>query len=129
MWNMRAREYLLSALPKNEYSQVKSLQTSHEIWKPLESIFEGDTHTKRVRLQNQICAFQDTKMMEDEYIRNYIGRVSIFFVGIKSHGSTKEEYEFVWKILKNLTLLFKKVAQMIEILIPYTDKFTKKKFL
>ena len=35
MCNMRARKALLLALPKNEYSQVKSLQTSHEIWKEL----------------------------------------------------------------------------------------------
>ena len=50
MCNMRAREDLLSDLPKNEYSQVKSLETSHNIWKALESTFEGDTHTKRIRL-------------------------------------------------------------------------------
>ena len=50
MCNMRSKEALLSVLPENEYSQVKSLQTSHKIWTTLESIFEGDTHTKRVRL-------------------------------------------------------------------------------
>ena len=51
MSNMRAREALLSALLENEYSQIKSLQTSHEIWKELESTFEGDTHAKRMRKQ------------------------------------------------------------------------------
>ena len=48
MCNMRAREALLSALPKNEYSEVKSFQTSYEIWKALESTFEGDDHVKRM---------------------------------------------------------------------------------
>ena len=52
MWNIRAREEILSALPKSEYSQVKLLKTSHEIWKTLEANYEGDTHVKRVRLQN-----------------------------------------------------------------------------
>ena len=73
---MRAREALLWALLDNEYSQIKTLQTSHEIWKALESIFEGDTHTKRVILQNWICTFQDAKMMEDESIRSYVGTIS-----------------------------------------------------
>ena len=50
MCNMRAREALLSVLPYNEYSKVKSLQTSHEIWKALESTFEGDDNAKRMRL-------------------------------------------------------------------------------
>ena len=49
MSNMRAKEALLSALPKNEYIQVNSLYTSHKIWKALESTFEGDTNEKRKR--------------------------------------------------------------------------------
>ena len=51
MCNMRSREKLPSTLQENEYSQVKSVQTSHKTWNILESIFEGDTHTKRIRLQ------------------------------------------------------------------------------
>lgn len=50
MCNMFAREALLSTLPKNEYSQVKSLETSHPIWEALESTFEGDKHAKRIKL-------------------------------------------------------------------------------
>ena len=65
MCNMRAREALLSALPENEYCQVKTLQTSYAIWTKLESTFEGDPHAKRKILQNWICAFQDGRMMED----------------------------------------------------------------
>ena len=76
MCNMRARKALLTTLIENEYSQVKSLETSYEIWKALESTFEGDKHAKRMRLHNWLCAFQDAKMMEDESIRNYIGRIS-----------------------------------------------------
>ena len=48
MCNMKAREDLLIDLLENEYSQVKSLVTSHEIWKALESNFEGDTHVKMI---------------------------------------------------------------------------------
>ena len=35
MCNMRDREALLSALLENDYNQVKTLETSHEIWKQL----------------------------------------------------------------------------------------------
>ena len=75
MCNIRVREALLLIMPKNEYTQVKLLKTSHEIWKALESNYEGDKHAKRVRLQNWICAFQDARMMEDESIRSYVGRI------------------------------------------------------
>ena len=103
MCNIRAREVVLSALPKNEYNQVKFLKTSHEIWKALEANYEGYTHAKRVRLQNLICAFQDARMMKDEFSRSYIGRISKIVVGTRSHGGTKLDDEVIWKILKSLT--------------------------
>ena len=49
---------------------------SYKIWKALESTFEGDKHAERMRLQNWICAFQNSEMMEDESLRSYIGRIS-----------------------------------------------------
>ena len=57
MCDMRAREELLSALPEIEYNQVKTLDTSHKIWKALENSFEGDEHSKKLRLQSWICVF------------------------------------------------------------------------
>ena len=86
MCNIRAREAILLALPESEYSLVKLLKTSYEIWKALEENYEGDTHAKRVRLQNLHCTFQDARMMEDESVRSYVGRISEIVAGIKSHG-------------------------------------------
>ena len=68
MCDMRSREVILTVLPEIEYNQVKSLATSHLIWKALETSFEGDAHSKKLRLQSWICAFQDDKMMEDESV-------------------------------------------------------------
>ena len=113
MWNIRAREAKLSALPESEYSQVKLLKIFYETWKALEENYEGDTHAKRVRLQNLHCTFQDARMMEDESIRSYIGRISKIVVGIKSHGGTKLDDEIIWKILKIMTPPFKTITQMI----------------
>ena len=113
MCGMRAREALLTALPKIEYNQVKSLATSYLIWKALGASFEGDAHSKKLRLQSWICAFQYAKMMEDESIRTYVGRISKITVGIKAQGGTKDDDEVIWKILKTLTPPFKSVVQMI----------------
>ena len=107
MCDMRAREALLTTLLEIEYNQVKSLVTSHLIWKVLETSFEGDAHSKKLRLQSWICVFQDAKMMEDEYVRTYIGRISEITIGIKSQGGSKEDDEVIWKILKTLTPPFK----------------------
>ena len=89
MCNIRAREEILSTLHESEYSQVKLLKIAHEIWKVLEENYEGDTHAKRVRLKNLICAFQDARIIEDESIRSYIGKIYKIVVGIKFDGGTK----------------------------------------
>ena len=62
MCYMRAREALLTVLSEIEYSKVKSLATPDLIWKALENSFEGDEHSKKLRLQSQIYAFQEAKM-------------------------------------------------------------------
>ena len=129
MCNIRAREAILSALPESEYSQVRLLKTSHEIWKTLEANYEGDTHAKRVRLQNLYCAFQDARMMEDEFVRSYVGRISEIFAGITSHDGKKSDDEVIWKILKILTPPFKSVTKMIQLMIPCTTTFTKETLL
>ena len=110
MCNIREREAILSALLESEYSQVKLLKTSYEIWKALEAKYEGDTHAKRVRLQNLHCAFQDARMIEDESVRSYIGKISKIVVGIRSHSGTKLDDEVIWKILKILTPPFKTIT-------------------
>ena len=56
-----------------------------------------------MRLQNWICACQDGKMMEDESIRSYVGRISEIVPGIQALGGTKQDDEVIWKILKILT--------------------------
>lgn len=124
-----SREALLSALPKNEYSQVKYLKTSYEIWLALQSNFEGDEHAKKFILHNWICAFEDIIMMEDESVRSYIGRMSKIVIDIKSCGGTKTKNELIWKILRTLTHAFKKITQMIEQVIPCTINFTRETLL
>ena len=110
MCNIREREVILSVLPKRVYYQVKLLKTSHEICKALEENYEGDTHAKRVRLQNLICAFQDARMMEDESIRSCVGRIFEIVVGIRSYRGTILEDEVMWKILKSLPAVFKTIT-------------------
>ena len=113
MCNIRAREAILSALPESEYSQVKLIKTSHKIWKALEANYEGDTHAKRVRLQNLHCTFQDDRMMEDESVKSYVGKISKTIVGITSLDGTKFDDEVIWKIFKSMTLPFKTITKMI----------------
>ena len=66
----------MTSLLGNQYSEVISLRLLYEIWKALDSNYEGDRHAKKVRWHNWICLFQECKMMEDEYVRIYFGIIS-----------------------------------------------------
>ena len=96
---------------------------ANKVWKALESIYEGEKHAKRIKLQIWIFLFQEAKMMEDESVRTYASRIWEIIVEIKAYRGKKEEDEIIWKILKMLTPPFKKVAMMIEQVIPHVDKF------
>ena len=65
---------------------------------------------KKMRLQNWICTFQDARMMEDESIRCYIGRILEMVTSIWSHGGIKEYDEVIWKIFKSLRPPFKPIT-------------------
>ena len=63
-------------------------------------------------------------MMEDESVRSYVSRIYEIVAGITSLDGNKFDDEVIWKILKSLTPPFKIVAQMIQLMIPYTKNFT-----
>lgn len=73
--------------------------------------------------------FYNVNMMEDEYVRSYIGRILEIIPGTKTYGGTKEEDVVVWNILNTLTPTFRQVAQMIQLLIPCTKEFTREMLL
>ena len=68
-------------------------------------------------------------MMEDEFIRTFVGRIPEITVDIRYQGGTKEDDEAIWKILKTLTPPFKSAVQMIQLLISCTRDFTKETLL
>ena len=107
MCDMRDREAIFSSLLKNDYNQIKSLITSHEVWKDSKKIYASNKYAKRIRLKKWICLFQEAIMMKDKFARSYIGRILKIVVGIKACGGTKDEDEIIWKILKTLTPPFK----------------------
>ena len=51
-------------------------------------------------------------MMEDESVRSYVGRISKIVAEITFNDGKKSDDEVIWKILKNLTMPFKTLAQM-----------------
>ena len=59
MCDMRARKAILSRLLENVYNQVKEKIMNNKACESLEVIYEGDKNSKRVKLHNWTCLFQE----------------------------------------------------------------------
>jgi len=60
--NLRAKEALLSALIDSKMTNVFGLKTTHEIWKKLENLYEGDEYVKCAKLQSLRGKFENLRM-------------------------------------------------------------------
>lgn len=115
-YNIRAKETLLSTLIDFEMTNVMYLQTTHKIWKKLETLYEGDSHVKNVKLQSLKGKYELLKMGEDENITFFLSKVNELMCNIRCVGWVLEESEIVAKVLRSLPLACKhKVATIEEI--------------
>lgn len=114
--NIRVKEALMSALIDSEMTNVMGLQTTHEIWEKLQTLYEGDKQVKVAKLQSLKGKYEMLKMGEDENINTFIAKVNDLVLGIRCVDGTLVEDEIVAKVLRYLPHAYKyKVAAINEI--------------
>ena len=73
--NDKAMNILFCALSRDELHCVCHYTTAHEIWKSLESTYEGETQIKTTKLRNLDLKFELFKMHDDEDIASMFNRL------------------------------------------------------
>lgn len=91
--NIRDKEALLSGLTNSEMTNVMGLKTTHEIWKKLETLYEGDAQVKVAKLQSLKGKYEALKMGEDENITSFMAKVNELVMNMRCAGGTLEEDE------------------------------------
>lgn len=90
------------------------LQTAHEIWKKLETLYEGDAQVKVAKLQSLKGKYEELNMREEENISTFMDKVNDLFMNIKCAGGTLEEDEIVAKVLRSLPPAYKHTVVAID---------------
>jgi len=112
--NIRAKEALLSALIDIEMANVLEVQTSHGIWKKLETLYEGDAYVKCAKMQSLKGRYECLRMSEDENITSYMQKVNELVCNIRCAGGKLEESKIVGKVLRSLPVSYKNRVATIE---------------
>lgn len=113
-YNIRAKEALLSALTDSEMTSVMELQTIHEIWKKLETLYERDNYVNIANLWSLKGKYEMLRMVEDENIISYMQKVNELVCNIRYVSGKLEESEIVAKVLKSLPASYKHKDVAIE---------------
>jgi len=95
-------------------TNVLELKIAHEIWKKLETLFEGDEHVKCAKLYGLKGRYENLRMREDENITSYMQKVNELVCGIQCAGGKLEESEIVVEVLRSLPASYKHRFAAIE---------------
>jgi hypothetical protein len=69
--NSKSKSSLLNGLSEMIFTKDAHCKSAKEIWDKLQSIYEGDSKVKAIKLQTYRGHFEQLKMKEDENIATY----------------------------------------------------------
>ena len=85
-YNIRAKEALLSALTNTKLTNVMHMKTAYEIWKNLETLYDGDANVMIAKLQSLKGKYERLRMGDDDNINTFMQRVNELVCGIRCVG-------------------------------------------
>lgn len=81
---------------------VQDLDTTRDMWEKLKTIYDGDSHVQKAKVDSLKGNFDDMRMKENENIDQYSQIMKDVVATIKGFGGTLEEEYVVRKILRTL---------------------------
>lgn len=98
--NAKARAITFNCMSDSLFERVKGLKEAKVVWNKLCLAYKGDPKTKQASLMILKHKYEYLRMLEDEnYVENYIHRVTNLTDGIRAIGGHLEECDVVHKIL------------------------------
>lgn len=95
-------DLIVSTLSNNEFVEVQNFKTTFHIWNKLKTVYGGDPHVQKDKVDNLRGKYDEMRMQEGENIEQYSKRINDVVKSIKSVGGKLEEEDVVSKILRTL---------------------------
>jgi len=90
---------LHSGLTDHIFTKIMNLETPKQVWDKLQVEFEGSNRVKIVRLLALKIEFELMKMKDNEYVKDYSGRLMDVVNQMRLLGKTFEDHKVVEKLM------------------------------
>lgn len=110
----RARFALLCGLSKEVFIKVMYFKSANEVWKNLETIYQGDEKVVESKLISLKTQFDSLKMNSDESVAAYFLRIDEIVNARKGLGEEVNEHDVVAKIVRTLLPKFETKISALE---------------
>ncbi|XP_020205582.1 uncharacterized protein LOC109790771 [Cajanus cajan] len=98
--NSKARNALMCALTKEEYTKVHSFRSAKQIWDTLAITYEGSIEVKCNKLS--LLVYELFEMEENESIQAMFGRFQTIVNELSFLGRTYDNFDHIEKLLRSL---------------------------
>ncbi|KAK2975599.1 hypothetical protein RJ640_003036 [Escallonia rubra] len=110
----KALFFIQQAVHETLFSKIAAVETSKDAWRISQKEFQGSAKVIIVKLQSLKRDFETLFMKSDEYVQDFLFRVSGIVNQIKSYDEKLEDEIVVAKVLRSLTTKFDHVVAAIE---------------
>mgnify|MGYP001792253449 CR=1 FL=1 len=112
--DLKAKNYLLSAIEKLILKTITLKDTSKQLWDSMKTKYQGNARVKRAQLQTLRRTFKMLEMKNGESVFDYFTRVMMVANDMRNCGDDMQDVKIVEKILRTLTENFNYIVCSIE---------------
>ena len=97
--NSKALNAIFYGVSLDEFHRISHVTIDKEVWKILETTYEGTKKVKDTKLQMLTTRFEELKMSDDESFDSFYGKLNEVVIGKFNLGKKTEDLKIVKKIL------------------------------
>ncbi|XP_022847676.1 uncharacterized protein LOC111370222 [Olea europaea var. sylvestris] len=112
--NMKALTFLHSSVTETIFPKIVAVTTAKEVWDKLQEEYKGSEQVRAVRLQTLSREFENLRMKDAEFLKDYSSRVANVVNQLKLNGEDVPDKRVVQKMLITLPEKFDAVTTAIE---------------
>ena len=113
-WNSKALNAILAGVDRKNYKHIQACKIAKDAWDKLETIHEGTTQVRKIKLRMLNTQFQGLAMKPDEPFAEFEMRMSDIINQCENLGKTYPPEDLVAKILASLPSSYHPLVTSIE---------------
>ena len=112
--NANALSMIQRAIADSIFPRIMRATTAQEAWEILQKEYLGDSKVRAVKLQSLRRQFENTKMKDNETLKEFSDRFIELVNQMKTYGEKLTDQTIVEKVLMNMPEKFDNVVSVIE---------------